>query len=321
MEVNEIISEVQKFLEENGLDQEELQSVDITSALVGFNEILKKYKNYIKRHEDRLITLIKQIIELLCEPVPHYYSAQYRYQVFNMASSAAIIIGMDEPETTKQFGKEVYDFIKNNKQVLEQLDKRVHQDIKEIISKKEETLNYSDDDIQEIKEYIKPIKIENVSKDFRLYHGTSMENYKDIIKYGAIKTSNYANLNYDNIQNKEYYQEVYGMEDGHIFLDSGLDIPIAFSCGGYRKNILYWSRESTEEEIERKNNEDDINSDGVIFIINPANYNLYYYNHKNEFMIDSDIRLEDTEVIFTHFRGGQVTFTDKEGKEIDLLHE
>lgn len=35
MEVNEIISEVQKFLEENGLDQE-LQSVDITSALVGY---------------------------------------------------------------------------------------------------------------------------------------------------------------------------------------------------------------------------------------------------------------------------------------------
>lgn len=320
MKKNKLIEEVKQFVKDNGLDQE-LQSDDIVAAAQEFNEILKKYKDYIDRHKDRYIKLVKQVIELFYEPMPHRQSSVYRYQVFNMAVNALIIIGADEIETTKQFVEDFMDFMVKNKNVIEKVDEKIHDNIQEIVSVKNKPLNYSEDDIKEVIEEIKPIHIKNVSKDFRLYHGTSMENYRDIVKYGAIKTSNYANLNYDKIQDKEYYKAVYGMENGHIFLDAGLDIPIAFSSGGYRQNILYWSRKSTEEEIKRQNNDDALNSDGVIFVINPANYNLYYYNHKNEFMIDSEIKLEDTEVIFTHFRGGKVTFTDKEGKEIDLLHE
>ena len=63
MKKNKLIEEVKQFVKDNGLDQE-LQSDDIVAAAQEFNEILKKYKDYIDRHKDRYIKLVKQVIEL-----------------------------------------------------------------------------------------------------------------------------------------------------------------------------------------------------------------------------------------------------------------
>lgn len=316
-EGNNIVKELKKEVGQN----------EIISAFKDWSDFTDKYKTYIDKNTDEYKKIINIFLDCMYDVLPRWYDSRYRAVIFEMFSNKMMfILFKDYANGQELFQSYINDFaelIKKHDKLFVFLVTKIGNGMNSYLTTEMYTdANFTEKQLKEMEKHNVPIKLEYFSPDFRLYHGTSLENYKDILRDGFIKRSNYKNLDYTNVKDREkLFRSKYKFEDNFVFLDAGMDIPISFSSGGYRKNILYWAREDDPEEKERKGDEDSLNSEGVIFIVNPNKYNVYFYPSENQFLIDEDIDIKDTEVIFVHHNGGIISITDKEGNEInDLLY-
>lgn len=316
-EGNNIVKELKKEVGQN----------EIISAFKDWSDFTDKYKTYIDKNTDEYKKIINIFLDCMYDVLPRWYDSRYRAVIFEMFSNKMMfILFKDYANGQELFQSYINDFaelIKKHDNLFVFLVTKIGNGMNSYLTTEMYTdANFTEKQLKEMEKHNVPIKLEYFSPDFRLYHGTSLENYKDILRDGFIKRSNYKNLDYTNVKDREkLFRSKYKFEDNFVFLDAGMDIPISFSSGGYRKNILYWAREDDPEEKERKGDEDSLNSEGVIFIVNPNKYNVYFYSSENQFLIDEDIDIKDTEVIFVHYNGGIISITDKEGNEInDLLY-
>lgn len=151
-------------------------------------------------------------------------------------------------------------------------------------------------------------KIDVFPDDLILFHGTSFENYQEILKTGYINPSDYSTLSSKYVAPyfRSAAESVIDNHSGYVFCDSNLDIPIRFSGGGYRKNINQCLSVNPEE---RKHIPFSIDCEGVIFAIKPTNYELYYNFGEHTYAIKGCVALKDTDTIFTHFKDGRITLT------------
>ncbi len=309
--------------------KKEVGQNEIISAFKDWSDFTDKYKIYIDKNTNEYKKIFNIFLDCMYEVLPPLYDTAYRANIIQMfMNKLSFIFFKDYTNGKELFQKFVEDFVElisRHQNLVVFLLNKFGESTKQIIHKEISDVdisNISEEQLRKMEEETKPIKIEHFSPSLRLYHGTSLENYKDILKDGFIRRSNYKNLDYSKVkENEKLYRMKYEYEDKFVFLDAGLDYPIAFSSNGYRKNILYWSRELIQEEKERKGNDNLINGDGVIFIVDPNKYNLYFYMGENQFLIDSDIDIRDTEVLFVHHEGGIITITDKKGNELnDILY-
>lgn len=307
--------------------KKEVGQNEIISAFKDWSDFTDKYKIYIDKNTNEYKKIVNLFLDCMYDVLPRWYDSRYRAVIFEIFSNKMMfILFKDYANGQELFQNYVDDFAKlitKHDKLFVFLITKLSNGMNSYLTREMiKDADYTDEQIKEVEKRSTPIKLEYFSPEFRLYHGTSLENYKDILKDGFIKRSDYKNLDYTEVKDSEkILKSKYKFEDNFVFLDAGMDIPISFSSGGYRKNILYWAREDDPEEKKRKGNEDSLNSEGVIFIVNPNNYNVYYYPSENQFLIDTDIDIRDTEVIFVHYKGGIISITDKEGNEInDLLY-
>ena len=307
--------------------KKEVGQNEIISAFKDWSDFTDKYKIYIDKNTNEYKKIVNLFLDCMYDVLPRWYDSRYRAVIFEIFSNKMMfILFKDYANGQELFQNYVDDFAKlitKHDKLFVFLITKLSNGMNSYLTREMiKDADYTDEQIKEAEKRSTPIKLEYFSPEFRLYHGTSLENYKDILKDGFIKRSDYKNLDYTEVKDSEkILKSKYKFEDNFVFLDAGMDIPISFSSGGYRKNILYWAREDDPEEKKRKGNEDSLNSEGVIFIVNPNNYNVYYYPSENQFLIDTDIDIRDTEVIFVHYKGGIISITDKEGNEInDLLY-
>lgn len=307
--------------------KKEVGQNEIISAFKDWSDFTDKYKIYIDKNTNEYKKIVNLFLDCMYDVLPRWYDSRYRAVIFEIFSNKMMfILFKDYANGQELFQNYVDDFAKlitKHDKLFVFLITKLSNGMNSYLTREMiKDADYTDEQIKEVEKRSTPIKLEYFSPEFGLYHGTSLENYKDILKDGFIKRSDYKNLDYTEVKDSEkILKSKYKFEDNFVFLDAGMDIPISFSSGGYRKNILYWAREDDPEEKKRKGNEDSLNSEGVIFIVNPNNYNVYYYPSENQFLIDTDIDIRDTEVIFVHYKGGIISITDKEGNEInDLLY-
>lgn len=157
------------------------------------------------------------------------------------------------------------------------------------------------------------VEIKNIPENLCLYHGTTYENYLKIIDSGYIMPSEYKAIDGFTESQKSFYAQ----KDGFVFLASGLDIPIDYAHGNYRENI-FKSRESNGE-IVYKDILTFLNDKGIIFAVNPKNYNLFLDTVTSEFLINSKISLKDTKAYLVERNNGIVTIKDMEGNKVNDL--
>ena len=113
------------------------------------------------------------------------------------------------------------------------------------------------------------------------YHGTSYEKYLKILKDGFIKATYYSKVVFPN----KNMEDVYKTETGYVFVKDLLDAPLNYGFNTH-KNALSWDWE--------KNDETDItNQIMVIFEIDPTNYELYFRNKENDFIIKGNVSIND----------------------------
>lgn len=143
------------------------------------------------------------------------------------------------------------------------------------------------------KDYVPVQHIEGVT----LYHGTSYENYLQIVKDGKIKRSDYSHEDYTDSPNTE---RLYCKETGYVFVDDSLDKPVNMARGGYRKNWLNNFKKTDDGEDENDYTEADYIKAGllVVFEIDPKPYNVFFIPYKGEFVIDSDVDIKGLNVRF-----------------------
>lgn len=309
--------------------KEEVQrALEDIESLEQITEIVKKYNLDIDKAS-------RECLKNMYELIPVHYGDTYLFMA--MQKLLRDILG-DRPEDEKnKIGLEITAkfaeyYIKHQK-VADFVINEFTEKLSNIQSKLEDSFlpddQMTEEDLQQIKKAATPVRIEHFSKDLRLYHGTSLDNYKLIQMDGFIRPSNYKEIDYTKFERYEKnYKAIYEQEDGYLFFSDSIDVPLFFSMGAYRKNVLYWMRNEHEKpeilkELKQSQGENK-NSTGVIFIINPQNYDLYYNTEKNEFMIPSQIDLKDTEILYTHFNQmtGEITITNEKGELMnDLLHE
>ena len=181
------------------------------------------------------------------------------------------------------------------------------------------------DDIDKSIERLRPINIKSVNGQVNLYHGTSLEAYKSIIEDGYLVPTNYLGVKRDTyIQAEEVYREKYNkMQAGYCFFSTDLSYVLDYAIDYPRADAIGISN-SKKTIISKKNIDSRLNSDGVIFVIDPKKYigNLYYVPVNNEFMIKGEVNIRDARVIFVHRNKGKILLTDEKGGVInDLCYE
>ncbi len=173
--------------------------------------------------------------------------------------------------------------------------------------------NLSDDEMKIVTMYIPVDDIQNVP----LYHGTSYENYLQIVADGVIKRSNYTDFEDKKYKNVQTY---FRSQTGFTFPEDSIDKPLSFCFGGYRnstvitgseryKNAQGYFENQSGDKLKKENL-------GVIFEVNPASYHVYYAVSESHFVVDSDISLEDITNIYFYYRDNGLQIREITEREI-----
>lgn len=284
--------------------------IDIDTLLKMQND-LQPFQDFINRYPDVETEVYKSLIRLIKNiyvGMPSSFASEYRrmcIEIFTQDIAVNII-----EKTNFDVYKEFYEitmklFNKHSKEFIGMIDNIFKSASKSYGNDIFVSSNIILNDKDKYDKVTSVIKINNIDPDFRLYHGTSIGNYRKILKDGVIKRSNYKKVDFGNLDNISKMYKY--MESKYLFLASDIDKSLGYSLGGYRKNNFDLGGREYFEVL----NEKIFNSEGVIFKINPQNYNVFYFPSRNEFLINSDVKVEDTEMIFVHLKDGKITI-DKE---------
>lgn len=147
--------------------------------------------------------------------------------------------------------------------------------------------------IERDKSMVSDFPLVSTMQNVKLYHGTSYDNYLKIKKDGFIKPSDYSDGNYKGHEN---IKEIYLNENGYVFVIDSMDFPLRTCLGGERKNLIQsWAY---DDELDKDTRNHDL---GVIFEIDPTNYEVYFNRLKREFMIKGKVSMADVRPIFYRF--------------------
>ena len=284
---------LKNFQEETG-SKDYITLLNISNTYEQLMRCMKNYKELNKKSYIALNTV-----------VPHRWEQRYKMYVFmNMIKQFKIDPSKEfeairlSNELNKLF-EDNYEICSYyvNKQQERTLDLLKDNDV-DVLSESFEK-EVTDEQIERMTE-----KILITEKNIKFYHGTSYENYLKILKDGFIKATDYSNAKYPNEKVKKLYEN----ETGYVFVMDSLDVPLAFSIGGYRRNSIPWAY-----GVDGAYDVDEI---GVVFEIDPTKYELYFLRKDNEFIIKGDISIDDVDVLF--FRMEKITGHISQITEEDL---
>lgn len=146
--------------------------------------------------------------------------------------------------------------------------------------------------------------IKDMPDNLMVYHGTTYENYLEILKCGKINPSDYSELN-PNLRS----------QTGYVYVEPGLDTPLRFGKGVKRKTIQEFKDHIFDLDKY-------INAKSAIFEIPAAKYGLYFNYRFNSYAIKGSVDIKDCRILLVERNRGKITITDKEGNKInDLLYE
>lgn len=266
-------------------------------------DLLKQVKNY----EEISIKYVK----MLNTVVPKRWHDRFRKNV-QLWISDNVEFEIDDNKNVKQlliFLDEIFKKNINTAGALVDVSKEIANSFFDTDRKHEEWLEESASYTEEMVNHTMmkiPVKLENV----KLYHGTSYENYLEIKKDGYIKTTDYSKGDFQN----DNLQEIYNGESGYVFTSDSMDFPFSFGFGGHRENMVGWAYNHSDSE-KKKSKYRDI---GVIFEIDPKNYDVLYYGNKgeSEFLIKGTVDLKDTSVrLFKWKDNGFMEISEEDLKE------
>ena len=265
----------------------------------------------------------KRLMHCIYTILPPEYDGAYRATAMTLFTKQAIVDALNGGSDMQQGLQSAINFFTKHEELSMFILNGIFEVTLEMtIPQKKDAYSMTDeaDEVEEAVDQIRrmndQIPIQHIDKGFKLYHGTSMDNYQQILQDGKIKASDYSEFDSRTDNYSKVGQAVYDTEHGYLFLDSGLDRPIAYGRGGYTKNHIPF-HEVTEEESTANKNNSLLESEGVIFVIDPTNYDLYFNTGQSEFMIKGDVALEDTVIIFVHVKEGLITLTNEQGEQID----
>lgn len=169
-------------------------------------------------------------------------------------------------------------------------------------------------------EYLRPVKVEHLEGNLKLYHGTTFDLYHKIVEDGFLIATNYSNIK-DDSQDTIIEKKYYDMQTGYVFFSTDLSYILAYATNRGGANAV--GTINGEKKTVRLKDIIDwrLNSRGVIFEIDAEKYKdkLYYVPANGEFLIRGNIDIRDARVIFVNRKKGIVTLTDEKGDKIDDL--
>lgn len=168
------------------------------------------------------------------------------------------------------------------------------------------------DEMEIMTMYIPLDDIQNVP----LYHGTSYENYLQIVADGVIKRSDYTDFRDKERKNAQIY---FHGQTGFTFMEDSIDKPLSFCFGGYRDSTVVTDKQHRNAQGYFENQSGDKlkkENLGVIFEINPVGYQVYYAAGEGDFVVDSDISLEDITNIYFYYRDNGLQIREITEREI-----
>lgn len=314
-----------RIIEVNGLDTNEMMEIltpmavdiygdsDIKDLLKSYKqkdgennvsdlfETIEKFRDLCK-HITNFDDIIIKYITLLNTVVPKRWHDTFRIYVVSWMLSE-IKWETDNEEEIKRCLIELEKVVEKNRNgfvcLLDKSEEQIKKNLKIDNSEKLNDMNktYGEANSEWVEKAIEkiPVKLKNV----KLYHGTSFDNYLKIKEDGYIKATDYSGGSYAN----DNLALAYINESGYVFTSDSFDFPLSLCFGGYRDNLISWAYpKPKKEKIKTKTNI------GVVFEINSAGYEVFYYPGKgeSEFLIKGNVDLKDTRVTFYDFNNGRI---------------
>lgn len=298
-EQNIIINAIMPLIEEicNGTNQcNLLKDFKKDTGSNDYNTLLKISSTYenLMRCMKNFKELNKKSYMALNTVVPHRWEQRYKtYVVQNMIKQFEI--DPSKEFEARRLSNELDRLVKDNPDIYSYYVYKQQHNLSDMllddinVLSEEYAEKLSDEEIEKMTE-----KILITDTNVKFYHGTSYENHLKIIKDGYIKATNYLDAKYPNKKIKRLYEA----ETGYIFVMDSLDIPLAFSFGGYRKNAIPWAYDNEDEYDLKNEDKNDIHNIGVVYEIDPTKYELYFYRKENEFIIKGNIPIDDVNTLF-----------------------
>lgn len=322
----QIIAFLKKYTRENNKLSEEVKKNtldDIEPAIKDFTVYFGEELKILKKHYPDIEKAFYEYIERMYDQAPTRTEGLFHKQVcgYFLLQSLKMII-KEEVGLWNRLKDNINTFCKEHPYFSNIINMVINQYYLE-----ESFLIISDDTVDKTIERLQPVNIKSVDGQINLYHGTCIETYKRIIEDGYLIPTNYVGLKRDTyVQAEKVYSEKYNkMQTGYCFFSADLSYVLGYAIDRQGLNAIGISTSNSEDE---RNNEEIIdsrlNSDGVIFVIDPKKYigNLYYVPSNNEFMIKGNVDIRDVRVIFVHRNKGKILLTNEKGDVInDLCYE
>lgn len=245
--------------------------------------------------------IFKELIDYAYVILPERFDSLYRASVMHIAVEkfkAAVMKRAEESGIADQ----VKAFIKKHEHAIKVMQDQ--NDWTDTIMSKEHFTTAEAYKLNRMNEE-SPIPLTDIDPSFRLYHGTDFPRYQNILKEGAIKPDQTFGEN--------------GIHDeGMVFFSDSLDNALTFSLLDYYSDD-HWSSDFIKDDRVPGNREHLMTaySDGAIFVLNPAGYDIFYYPSRQEFTVRGEVQVKDCNIILTHSRNGVITM---EGAD-DLHYE
>lgn len=166
--------------------------------------------------------------------------------------------------------------------------------------------NMSDDDFDKF-EYKKRLSLKGIT----LYHGAPSIYYRSIVNDGLLKSTDYSDISLKEVYDNQKLESMIHNETGYVFACTSMDYPL------YRS--IYENLSNTIDGRKKIGY-------GVIFEINPSNYDVFLYK-MDEFLIKGNVDLKDTTPHFFKLNNNglivESTYEEfeKEGAFDDLRNE
>lgn len=247
----------------------------------------------MKNHED----LNKKTYLSMNMVVPHRWEQRCKMYALR-CMMRQIKLENSKKEEFDRLSKKFEKLVKENPEIYSYYEKKNKEYLDDMVSNPERNLLSNTDDLTDtsIKRLTELILI--TDSNIKFYHGTSYKNYLKILEDGFIRATDYSDAKYPNSK----IEKLYNSETGYIFVMDSLDVPLSFCFGGFRKNAIPWAydsgnRKDISDEV-NEDYEDDLDTIGVVFEIDPTKYELYFRVKESEFNIKGDISIDDMNVLF-----------------------
>lgn len=314
--ISQILSFMERYILESELITEEEKKMAIDEMKLAAFEFKENYNDVLEILKSNSSKIEKISNETLCRlyslpPVGnerYFYLALilnlFVYSLYNTLDDEAIELIVNK---SNQFEEEYPHFIR----ILDILINQIYGN--------QSLSTLGEEELNKIYENLRPVKVEHLEGELKLYHGTAFDSYHKIIEDGFLIATNYSNIK--DCSKNSIEKKYYNIQTGYSFFSTDLSYVIKYAMNRGGANAVGATNGIRKLFSIKDTVEWYLNSRGVIFEIDAEKYKdrLYYVPTNGEYLIRGNVDIRDARVIFVNRSKGILTLTDEKGDKIDDL--